>query len=54
MGELLCAIEDDREPSHGARGNLRSLALVLAAIEAARTGREVQVGLVTRLNLPSL
>jgi predicted dehydrogenase len=49
MGELLCAIEDDREPSHGARGNLRSLALALAAIEAARSGREVGVGDATRL-----
>jgi len=38
MGELLCAIEEGREPSNGARENLRSLALVFAAIESARDG----------------
>ncbi len=32
MGELMCAIEEGREPSHGARGNLDSLALCFAAI----------------------
>jgi predicted dehydrogenase len=38
MGELLCAIEDDREPSNGARDNLPSLALCFAAMESADTG----------------
>ena len=35
MSELLCAIEDDREPCHSARDNLRSLALCFAAIKSA-------------------
>ena len=38
MGELLCAIEDDREPANAAADNLRSLALCLAALRAADTG----------------
>jgi predicted dehydrogenase len=41
MGELLCAIEDDREPSHGARDNLRSLELCFAALKSADTGQVV-------------
>ena len=49
MGELLCSIEDDREPSNAARGNLASLALSFAAIASAREGREVTVGEVRRL-----
>ena len=35
MGELLCAIEEDREPDHGARNNLRTLELVFAALRSA-------------------
>ena len=38
MGELLCAIEDNRPPSHSARGNLDSLALCFAALASADTG----------------
>jgi predicted dehydrogenase len=49
MGELMCAIEDDREPENGARGNLESLALCFAAIAAADKGREVRPGTVRRL-----
>ena len=41
MGELLCAIEQNREPSNSARGNLRSLALCYAAVKSADTGRAV-------------
>lgn len=44
MGELLCAIEDDREPLNGARENLQSLALCFAAIHSSRTGGPVKVG----------
>ena len=44
MGELLCAIEEDREPQNSARGNLPSLALCFAAIASAREGREVPIG----------
>jgi predicted dehydrogenase len=35
MGELLCAIEEDREPNHSARNNLRTLELVFAAQRSA-------------------
>lgn len=49
MGELLCAIEDEREPENGARGNLQSLALCFAAIASARERREVRVGEARRL-----
>lgn len=38
MGELLCAVEEHREPVHSAADNLRSLALCFAALEAADTG----------------
>ncbi len=49
MGELLCAIEENREPLNGAGGNLKSLALAFAAIRSARIGEEVEVGAVRRL-----
>ncbi len=39
MGELLCAIEEDREPAHSATNNLRTLSLALAACRSADTGR---------------
>ncbi|HEX3719424.1 MAG TPA: Gfo/Idh/MocA family oxidoreductase [Verrucomicrobiae bacterium] len=42
MGELLCAIEEDREPSNSARQNLGSLALCFAAMKSADT-EKVQV-----------
>lgn len=38
MGELLCAIEEEREPVNSARENLRSLALCFAAIASASDG----------------
>jgi predicted dehydrogenase len=38
MGELLCAIEEGREPLNSARDNLRSLELTFAAIASAREG----------------
>ena len=43
MGELLCAIEDGREPLNSARGNLRSLALSLAAVQSAERGEAVAI-----------
>ena len=49
MGELLCAIEDDREPLNGAAENLRSLAMAFAAVRSRITGKEVRVGAVRRL-----
>lgn len=39
MGELLCAIEENREPENSAANNLRSLALCFAALESTRSGR---------------
>ena len=43
MGELLCAIEDDREPLNSARGNLLSLKLCQAALRSVQTGAPVPV-----------
>lgn len=48
MGELLCSIEEDREPSHSARNNLRSLEVCFAALASADSGRPVKVGSVRR------
>jgi len=39
MGELLCAIEERREPENSATNNLRSIALCFAALESTRSGR---------------
>lgn len=41
MGELLCAIEDGREPENSATDNLKSLAIVFAAMRSADEGRPV-------------
>ncbi len=49
MGELLRAIEDDREPYNSARHNLESLALCFAAVASAETGQPVKPGTVKRL-----
>jgi predicted dehydrogenase len=49
MGELVRAIEEDRQPSHSARNNLRSLELAFAAMASADRGEPVEVGAVTRL-----
>jgi predicted dehydrogenase len=38
MGEFLCAVEDNREPLHSARGNLLSLKLCLAALRSVESG----------------
>ena len=51
MGALLVAVEDDTEPANGAAENLRSLALAFAAIQSRRSGREVAVGSVTRVEV---
>jgi predicted dehydrogenase len=42
MGELLCAIEEDREPSNSGRNNLRSLDLCFAALKSADRGVAVK------------
>lgn len=46
MGELLCAIEEGREPIHNARDNLRSLELCYAAVASAEAGEPVVPGTV--------
>lgn len=49
MAELLCAIEEGREPSNSAAGNLASLALCFAALRSAETGKPQVPGTVKRL-----
>lgn len=50
MGELLCAIEEKREPSNSARENLLSLALCFAALKSADSGRAQTPGQVRKLS----
>jgi predicted dehydrogenase len=49
MGELMCAIEERREPTNSARNNLASLALCFAAVASAERGQPVVPGTVRRL-----
>ena len=49
MGELLCAIEAGRAPTHSARNNLKSLALCFAAVASAESGKPVAPGSVKSL-----
>jgi predicted dehydrogenase len=44
MGELLCAIEEDREPANSARHNLKSLELCFAAVASADKKQPVKPG----------
>lgn len=48
MGELLCAIEEDREPSNSAQQNLQSLAICFAAVKSADSGEVQTPGRVRR------
>jgi len=50
MGELLCAIEENREPAHSARNNLESLALCFGALASADSGAPVRPGTVTKVS----
>src|SRR5271169_6628048 len=43
MGELLCAIGEDREPLNSARGNLASIQPCQAAVRSSRTGETVSL-----------
>jgi predicted dehydrogenase len=43
MGELLCAIEENREPENSAAANLKSLALCLGAMKSADEGRVIKL-----------
>jgi predicted dehydrogenase len=49
MGELLCSVEEGREPLNSARGNLKSLELCFAAIAAARSGTAQHPGQIRSL-----
>lgn len=49
MAELLCAIDEDREPTNSARNNLASLDLCFAAIASADAHEPVRVGDVKRM-----
>ena len=49
MGELLSAIEAEREPENSAVNNLQSLALCFAAVASAEQGRAVVPGSVTQI-----
>ncbi len=49
MGELLCAIEEGRQPSHNARNNLRSLELCFAAVASSRSHQPVVPGTIRKL-----
>jgi len=51
MAELLCAIEQNREPSNSAQNNLNSLALCFAAVESAETGKPQIPGKITRIQI---
>jgi predicted dehydrogenase len=48
MGELLCAIEEQREPAHSGRNNLETLALCFAALASADSGQPQTPGRVRR------
>ncbi|HUT91513.1 MAG TPA: Gfo/Idh/MocA family oxidoreductase [Thermoguttaceae bacterium] len=49
MGELLCAIEEGREPENSARQNLKSLALCFAAVASAERHRPIVPGTVRKM-----
>jgi predicted dehydrogenase len=49
MAELLCAIEDNREPMNSARDNLKTLELCFAALHSANTGQPVVPGKIRQL-----
>jgi predicted dehydrogenase len=49
MGELLCAIEENRQPSHSARNNLRSLELCFAAVASSLRHKPIVPGTVRKL-----
>jgi predicted dehydrogenase len=50
MGELLCAIEEDREPLHSGRNNLEGLALCFAAAASAERHQPVVPGSVRTIS----
>lgn len=49
MAELLCAVEEKREPENAASNNLRGLAICYAAVKSADTGKPVKPGSVRKM-----
>jgi predicted dehydrogenase len=49
MCELLCSIEEKREPQNSGRNNIRTLALCFAAMSSANSGQPVRPGTVRKL-----
>ena len=49
MGELLCSLEENREPSNSGRENLKSLELCFAALQSASTGQPIVPGKARKL-----
>ncbi|HEY2932295.1 MAG TPA: Gfo/Idh/MocA family oxidoreductase [Acidobacteriota bacterium] len=49
MGELLCAIEEDREPENNALSHMRGLELCFAAVASAESHRPFKPGSVRRM-----
>lgn len=49
MGELLCAIEQNRTPANAAADNLQGLAVCFAAVRSAESGKPETVGRVRRV-----
>jgi predicted dehydrogenase len=49
MAELLCAIEQKREPINSARSSLKGLAICFAAVASAESGKPVEVGKARRV-----
>jgi predicted dehydrogenase len=43
MGEMMAALAEGREPETSGRDNLKTLAIALAAVESAATGRAVEL-----------
>jgi hypothetical protein len=52
MGELLCAVEEKRQPSNDARGNLQSLELAFAAVASAMRHEPIVPGMIRKLPDP--
>ena len=50
MGELLCAIEQRRDPAHSARNNLATLELAFAVLASAAAARPIVPGKVRHLS----
>ena len=50
MAELLCAVEEDRPPTHAARNNLTGLSLCFSAVASSISGKSEEPGRVRTLS----